>query len=108
MNGSGALRAGRARLQLVDGKLERQGAAESRGGHPCQLIRDAGVIRHDLVELLEGDLGRKPCDRRAEAGVHPAAETEMSTGPSPDVVAVRVRKLTIVAVARAVGEADEV
>ncbi len=45
-----------------------------------ELVCDPLVLGNDLVELLEREPNGYPRDRRAETGVHAAAEAEMPLG----------------------------
>src|SRR5262245_26396382 len=83
-------------------------ATEVTRGHPRRLALQTPKLRYPFEKHLERDSYRHARERRADARVHAAAETQVAARLARDVVDVGVRELTLVPIRGAEREDHEI
>src|SRR5687767_15950143 len=95
-------------VRSVPAETKAHRAAKRRRWHPGERAVDTRELRDPWQPFLKQDAYRHPRHHRAEASVDSAAEAQVSSRPAPDIVNVGFRKPSLVAIGRAIRQADVV
>ena len=89
-------------------QVEPHRTAERRRRYPWQLISGPPIVGYDLVKFFHCSLHGKTRNHRSKAGMYATAEPEMAPRLTANVIHVCIRKLALISITRAIGQADEI